>query len=104
MKLKNIRKPTSGSKRKPKTNPSPKKNKGPKKPRKRAASIAGYEKCLTDFPPELRGPPQNRYGGHNTVHMRAFKDSSFGGAGPCRTYSARECAQVEQELRAKGYL
>ena|SRR6516162_405704 len=104
MKLKNIRKTTSGSKRKPNTNPSPKRNKGPKKSRKRAARIAGYEKCLTDYPPELRGPPQNKYGGHNCARMRVFKDSTFGPASPCRSFSSDERAQVERDLRAKGYI
>jgi hypothetical protein len=99
-KLRNIRKITNGSKRKLKSKPSPKRNKGPTKP----SNITGYEKSLGDYPPELRGPPQNRYGGHNTVHMRVFKDNTFGAAGPCRTYSAKERAHVEQELRAKGLL
>jgi len=92
----------NGSKGKSKSGRSTK-NKTPKKPgKKRTTALA--ERWLTDYPPELRGPSQNRYGGQKCVLIRALKGNTFGPAGPCRKYSASERAQVERDLRERGLL
>jgi hypothetical protein len=84
----------NGSKGKPNSNPSGK-NKPPK---------ALTERWLSDYPPELRGPSQNRYGGHKCILIKGLKGNTFGPAGPCRRCSASERAQVERDLREKGLL
>ena len=35
---------------------------------------------LNDLPRKLRGPSNNKYGGHQCQHMRAFRGSKFGAA------------------------
>ena len=36
---------------------------------------------LLDYSPELRGPSNNRYGGHQMRHLRGFRGSTYGPAG-----------------------
>ena len=59
---------------------------------------------LNDLPKHLKGPPQNRYGGHQTQRVRAFKGSSFGAANGGRTLGLEEKKIIEQELRERGAL
>jgi hypothetical protein len=58
-----------------------------KTPRKR--------RCLLDYPPELRGPPNNRYGGHNAHSLRCFKNNTFGPASPVRHYTPAQIREYE---------
>ena len=61
-------------------------------------------KRLNDLPKHLRGPSQNRYGGHRNQRQRALKGSTFGPANKGRSYSSEEIKIVEEELRRKGIL
>lgn len=45
---------------------------------------------LSDYPPELRGPPQNKYGGHRTEAIRAFAGNTYGAASKCVTYTEEQ--------------
>ena len=42
---------------------------------------------LNDYPPELRGPPQNRFGGHRTEAIRGFRGNTYGAASECVTFT-----------------
>lgn len=59
---------------------------------------------LQDYPKELRGPPNNRFGGYRNVAIKGFKGNTYGAASPCRTLSEEERLKVEEELREKGLL
>jgi hypothetical protein len=87
---------------KPEANQKPQKAKRSKTRKRRKAALIENNLRLKDYPTELRGPPQNRFGGHKTRRIKPFTGSTFGPAGPCRKYSRAECAQVERELRDKG--
>jgi hypothetical protein len=69
-------------------------------PRKKA----GYKepKTIGEYEPRLQGPSQNRFGGHKTQRICGLKGNTYGAAGPCRSYTAEERAELEAELRAKG--
>ena len=45
---------------------------------------------LDQYPPELRGPAQNRYNGHQTQRVRGFPGNTYGKASPCRTMGDEE--------------
>ena len=103
--MKNASKNRNGrTKPKPQPNSKPKKITDPKKSRKRKTAPGESSQWLKDYPSELRGPPQNRFGGHKTTRIKPLRGSTFGPAGPCRKFSRTECVQVERELRAKGYM
>lgn len=59
---------------------------------------------LSELPPELRGPSQNRYGGHQAQKMKALKGSTFGPANEGRSLSAEEIAKQEERLRELGLI
>src|SRR6478735_5438808 len=59
-------------------------------------------KTIGEYPPELQGPPQNKYGGHQTRKLLGFNGNTYGAAGPCRKLTPEEKAKVEADLRAKG--
>ncbi len=42
------------------------------------------------LPPELRGLPQNRWGGYKTRHIQPWRQNTFGPASRCRTYTEEE--------------
>ena len=42
---------------------------------------------LNDYPSELRGPPQNRFGGHKTQRIRGFRENTYGAASECVIYT-----------------
>jgi hypothetical protein len=89
----------------PEPNKKPQKIRRSKKSRKRRkAAPAKTRQLLKDYPPELPGPSQNRFGGHKTIRIKPFRGSTFGAASPCRIYTRAECVQVERELRAKGHI
>jgi hypothetical protein len=54
---------------------------------------------LLDYAPELRGPCNNRYGGHQTQHLRGFKGSTYGPAGPVKKFSREEIQEYERKLK-----
>jgi hypothetical protein len=54
---------------------------------------------LLDYSPELRGPPNNRYGGHQTRHLRGLKGGTYGPASPVRQYTREEIKKWEQDRR-----
>lgn len=57
------------------------------------------------LPNDLRGPPSNKFGGHQCRHLRAFKGSKLGAANKGRRIvDPKEIREIEQELREKGYL
>ena len=45
---------------------------------------------LNDYDKELRGEPQNRFGGFETQNLNAYRGNTFGPAGDCRTFTAEE--------------
>jgi hypothetical protein len=59
---------------------------------------------LLDVSPELRGPPNNRYGGHQARSLRCFRDSTFGPAGPGRQFTPEEIKKWEREQEARKFL
>jgi hypothetical protein len=59
---------------------------------------------LNDLPPKLRGPSQNRYGGHRSQNIRVFRGSTFGAANQGRSLSPDEIAQQEERLREMGLI
>lgn len=60
-------------------------------------------KKLQDYPPELRGQPQNKYKGFRTVTLRTY-GGKFGRAGPVHRYSKDEVQNLEEGLRMQGLL
>jgi hypothetical protein len=48
---------------------------------------------LNDLPKELRGLPQNKWGGHKTQSMKGYRQNTFGAASPCRSLSKAEIEQ-----------
>jgi hypothetical protein len=56
---------------------------------------------LNDLPRKLRGPPNNKYGGHRYQHMRPFSGSKFGAASAGRKLTPEERANWEKEWRAR---
>ena len=59
---------------------------------------------LESLPNYLKGPAQNRYGGHQTSKMKPLKGSKRGAASECWSLSPEEIEQIENDLRAKGLL
>ena len=71
-------------------------------PRRRERSKYHDPKYIDAYELRLRGPAQNRYGGHRTRKLRGFKGNTYGAAGPCRRCSPEERAKIEAKLRAEG--
>ena len=69
----------------------------------KAVVIEKSEK-LADYDWGLRGPPQNRFGGHRTQRVRGLRGGTYGPASPCYTYSNKERMEFEEGLRRKGML
>jgi hypothetical protein len=51
---------------------------------------------LMDYSPELRGLPNNRYGGHQAQHLRGLRGSTYGPASPVRHYTREEIQEYER--------
>ena len=62
------------------------------------------KKRVNGLPPELRGPAQNKYGGHRSQRMKPIRGSKLGPANEGRTLTAEEKIAVENELRKKGLI
>jgi hypothetical protein len=56
---------------------------------------------LLDYAPELRGFSNNRVGGHQTRHLRGFKGSTYGPAGPVKRYTPEERREYERSIKAR---
>jgi hypothetical protein len=61
-------------------------------------------KRLYEYEPFLRGPPQNKFGGHRTRRIRGLRGNTFGPASPCYVYTKEEREALERVLRDKGRL
>ena len=61
-------------------------------------------KRLYEYEPFLRGPPQNKFGGHRTRRIRGVRGNTFGPASPCYVYTKEEREALERVLRDKGRL
>ena len=59
---------------------------------------------VSDLRAELRGPSQNRFGGHQTQRIKPLRGSTFGPANEGRSLSAEEIAKQEERLRELGLL
>ena len=59
---------------------------------------------LESLPKHLRGPAQNRHGGHQTRKIKPLKGSKFGPASEGRSLSKEEIEKFESDLRSKGLL
>jgi hypothetical protein len=62
-----------------------------------------HKPTLNSYSPELRGFAQNRFGGHQTQHLRSY-GGSFGPAGPCKRLGPEETKAIEEDLRKRGLL
>jgi hypothetical protein len=57
------------------------------------------KRVLNDLPRKLQGPSNNKYGGYQCRHMRAFRGSKFGAASAGRKFTAEERAAWEIQWR-----
>lgn len=48
---------------------------------------------INDLERDLRGPAQNKYGGHQTQRMKVDRRNTFGPASKCYTYTKEEIAR-----------
>ncbi|MGA7966837.1 MAG: hypothetical protein WCB49_13305 [Gammaproteobacteria bacterium] len=48
------------------------------------------KQTIQDYPPELRGLTNNRFGGHQNVQLRGYRGNTFGAATRGRTFSKEE--------------
>ncbi len=55
---------------------------------------------LQDLPYDLRGLPNNRYGGHQTSRLRGFKGSTYGAASGGTRFSQE---QLEAYAKKNGF-
>lgn len=53
---------------------------------------------IEHYPVELRGPSQNRHGGHNTQRLRGFRGNTFGAASRGRRWKKEEIAEYERNV------
>ena len=80
------------------------KQKQGKQTQSQKASEYKEPKQLRDYEPFLRGPPQNKFGGHKTRKIRGLRGNTFGPASPCYVYTREEREALERDLREKGKL
>ena len=59
---------------------------------------------LQSLPVELRGPSNNKYGGHRNQRMRSLKGSKLGAASSVRRPTTAEWAEIENNLRARNLI
>ena len=58
---------------------------------------------VLSYPRELRGPSQNRWGGHQARRLRGYPRQSRQTC-PGRTLNREETASIEANLRVRGFL
>jgi hypothetical protein len=56
---------------------------------------------LLDYPPELRGLSNNRYGGHQTQNLHGFRGNKYGPAGPVKQFTREEIQEYERSIKAR---
>jgi hypothetical protein len=60
---------------------------------------------LSRYPAELRGLPNNRYGGLQSTRRRTYPPQlPWSSAGKCRVYTEEEKRELEKRMRAEGRL
>lgn len=52
---------------------------------------------LDQWPAYLRGPAQNRHGGHQVQRVRVYRGNTFGPASKCRSLSKEEIAAYAKQ-------
>lgn len=58
---------------------------------------------VNSYPRDLRGPSQNRFGGHQSQNLRTY-GGKRGPAGPVKILTPEECKAVEDDLRRRGVI
>jgi len=53
---------------------------------------------INDLPAHLRGPRQNRYGGHRTQRLRGFPNQTFGAASEVYVFTAEQRERLARKL------
>lgn len=61
-------------------------------------------KRVDDYPRELRGPAQNKHGGHKMIRMRGYPGNTYGPASQVRQFTMEEIADYERQAREDGKL
>ena len=61
------------------------------------------KRTVNFYPRELRGPSQNRWGGHKARSLRGYPPQGQQ-TDPGRTLQPEEAALIEADLRARGFL
>lgn len=59
---------------------------------------------IEDYPPELRGPAQNKHGGQKTQRMRGYRGNTYGPASQVRQFTKEAIADYERQAREDGKL
>ena len=58
------------------------------------------KKTLLNYTPELRGLPNNRYGGYQSIRLRTYHQQlPWSSHGECRVYTDDEKRELERVLR-----
>lgn len=52
---------------------------------------------MDQYPRDLQGPAQNRFGGLQTQRIRGFRGNTYGAAGPVKSCTAEQIRQYEIE-------
>jgi hypothetical protein len=52
---------------------------------------------MDQYPRDLQGPAQNRFGGLQTQRIRGFRGNTYGAAGPVKIYTAEQIRRYEIE-------
>ena len=58
---------------------------------------------LDMYPPHLRGPSNNRFGGHQATRLRTY-GGKFGPANEGRRLSRKECEIIAKDLKKRGVM
>jgi hypothetical protein len=74
-----------------------------RKKREKNSQTEKKKETLNDYPPELRGFSNNRFGGHKATRLRTY-GGKFGPASKCRNLSPEECKIIEAQLKKEGKL
>ncbi len=59
---------------------------------------------IEDYLAELRGPAQNKHGGHKMQRIRGLRGNTYGPASPVRQFTMDEIADYERQAREDGKL
>ena len=63
------------------------------------------KKNLLNYPAELRGLPNNRYGDYQSTRLRTYHQQlPWSSRGKCRSYIDEEKRKLERRMRAKSSL